>query len=177
TATCLYDNVVMMKFLEHTSDKRSMVGVCMGEQGIISRVLGVRAGSQFTFAAATVGEETAPGQIAARTLRETYRIDQIDAATRVYGVVGDPVAHSLSPAMMNTAFRRENLNAIYLALHAKTMSDLMQCVRDIPIHGLSVTMPYKTDILKYLDKTDAVTAKIGACNTVIRAQDGKLYGF
>ncbi|MCU1309593.1 MAG: 3-dehydroquinate dehydratase / shikimate dehydrogenase [Candidatus Angelobacter sp.] len=177
TANSLYDNVVMMKFLEKKSDQRAMIGLCMGEQGIISRLLCVRAGSIFTFGAASPGEETAPGQIAARTLRDTYRIDQIDAATRVYGVVGDPVAHSLSPAMMNTAFRRENLNAIYLALHAKAMSDLMACVRDIPIHGFSVTMPYKTEILKYLDKTDAVTAKIGACNTVIRAQDGRLYGF
>ncbi len=55
----------------------------------------------------------------ARTLRETFRIDQVDAATRVYGVAGDPVAHSLSPAMLNTAFRRENVNGVYLALHAK----------------------------------------------------------
>ncbi|MCU1285091.1 MAG: 3-dehydroquinate dehydratase / shikimate dehydrogenase [Acidobacteriales bacterium] len=177
TANSLYDNVVMMKFLEKKSDQRAMVGLCMGEQGIISRLLAVRAGSIFTFGAANPGEETAPGQIAARTLRDTYRVEQVDTATRVYGVAGDPVVHSLSPAIMNTAFRRENLNAVYLALHAKTMSDLMACVRDIPIHGLSVTMPYKTDIMKYLDKTDAVTAKIGACNTVIRAQDGKLYGF
>jgi len=110
-------------------------------------------------------------------LLDTYRIEQVDAATRVYGVVGDPIAHSLSPAMMNAAFRRENLNAVYLALHAKAIGDLMQCVRDIPIHGLSVTMPYKTEIMKYLDKTDAVTQKIGACNTVIRGGDGKLYGF
>jgi 3-dehydroquinate dehydratase / shikimate dehydrogenase len=177
TATCLYDNVVMMKFLERTSDNRSMVGVCMGEQGIISRVLGVRAGSQFTFAAATVGEETAPGQIAARTLRETYRIEQVDNATRVYGVAGDPVSHSLSPLMMNAAFRREALNAVYLSLHAKTIKDLIACARDIPLHGISVTMPYKEEIIKHLDNTDPVTAKIGACNTVIRSQDGKLYGF
>jgi 3-dehydroquinate dehydratase/shikimate dehydrogenase len=177
TATCLYDNVVMMKFLEHTSADRSMVGVCMGEQGIISRVLGVRAGSQFTFAAATVGEETAPGQIAARTLRETYRIEQVDNATRVYGVAGDPVSHSLSPLMMNAAFRREALNAVYLSLHAKTTKDLIACARDIPLHGISVTMPYKEEIIKHLDNTDPVTAKIGACNTVIRSQDGKLYGF
>ena len=177
TANSLHDNVTMMKFLEKKGDGHAMVGVCMGEQGIISRVLAVRAGSVFTFGAANPGEETAPGQIAARTLLDTYRIEQVDAATRVYGVVGDPVSHSLSPAMMNTAFRRENLNAVYLALHAKTIGDLMQCVREIPIHGLSVTMPYKTDIMKYLDKTDAVTAKIGACNTVIRGADGKLYGF
>ncbi len=177
TANSLYDNVVAMKFLEVKSDRRAMIGFCMGEQGIISRLLSVRAGSAFTFGAAGPGEETAPGQIAARTLRETYRIDQVDAATRVYGVAGDPVSHSLSPMMMNTAFRRENLNAVYLTLHAKTLSDLMACVRDIPIHGMSVTMPYKEAILKHLDKTDSVTAKIGACNTVIRAQDGKLYGF
>jgi 3-dehydroquinate dehydratase/shikimate dehydrogenase len=177
TANSLYDNVVMMKFLEKYSHAHSLIGVCMGEQGIISRLLAVRAGSQFTFAAASPGEETAPGQIAARTLRETYRIDQVDAATRVYGVGGDPIAHSLSPVMLNTAFRRENVNAVYLALHAKTLSDLMGCVKDIPINGLSITMPYKEQVLKHLDKTDPLTTKIGACNTVVRAQDGKLYGF
>ncbi|HEV2992477.1 MAG TPA: shikimate dehydrogenase, partial [Candidatus Angelobacter sp.] len=177
TASSLYDNVSMMKFLEQHSHSDSLIGVCMGEQGIISRVLAVRAGSQFTFAAANPGEETAPGQIAARTLRETYRLEQVDAATRVYGVAGDPIGHSLSPAMLNTAFRRENVNAVYLALHAKSLDDLLACVRDIPIHGLSVTMPYKEEIIKHLDKTDALTAKIGACNTVVRSQDGKLYGF
>ncbi len=66
TATNLYDNVVMMKFLEANSGKHEMVGLCMGEQGIISRVLGVRAGSVFTFGAATRGEETAPGQVTGR---------------------------------------------------------------------------------------------------------------
>jgi 3-dehydroquinate dehydratase/shikimate dehydrogenase len=78
---------------------------------------------------------------------------------------------------MNAAFRRENVNAVYLALHAKTLKDLLTCVREIPIHGLSITMPYKESILPYLDNTDTHTTKIGACNTVVRAQDGKLYGF
>lgn len=177
TATSLSDNVTMMKFLQEKSDRESVIGLCMGEQGIISRVLAVRAGSAFTFAAATVGEETAPGQIAARTLRDTYRIDMVDAATRVYGVAGDPIQHSLSPAMMNAAFRRENVNAVYLALHAKALDDLMRCVREIPIHGLSVTMPYKQSIVKELDNSDALTTRVGACNTVVRGQDSNLYGF
>lgn len=177
TATTLSDNVVMMKFLEKHSDRHSIVGLCMGEQGIISRVLGVRAGSVFTFAAASAGEETGPGQVPAQELRGTYRIESLDAATRVYGVAGDPIAHSLSPIIMNTALRRENVNGVYVALHAKTLPDLMACVRDIPIHGLSITMPYKGAILPHLDNTDSHTAKIGACNTVVRAQDGKLYGF
>lgn len=177
TATTLYDNVVMMKFLEKYSDQYSLVGMCMGEQGIISRVLGVRAGSAFTFASVNEDEKTAPGQVTAQELRNTYRIEQVDAATRVYGVVGDPVSQSLSPAIMNTAMRRENTNGVYLALHAKTLKDVLACMRDIPIHGLSVTMPYKRDMIQHLDNTDSHTTKIGACNTVVRAQDGKLYGF
>jgi 3-dehydroquinate dehydratase/shikimate dehydrogenase len=177
TATTLADNVTMMKFLQTQSDKHALVGLCMGEQGIISRVLGVRAGSVFTFAAVSADQRTAPGQISAQQLRSIYRIEQVDVATRVYGVAGDPVGHSLSPVIMNTALRRENVNAVYLALHAKTLKDLLYCVREIPIHGLSITMPYKQAILEHLDNTDAHTTKIGACNTVVRGQDGKLYGF
>src|SRR5436309_5164837 len=177
TATALYDNVTMMKFLEKESDRHSLIGVCMGEQGIISRILGVRAGSAFTFAAISADDKTAPGQMTAQDLRETYRLEQVDAATRVYGVAGDPVAHSLSPLMMNTAFRRESVNAVYLHLHAHSLKDLMHCVREIPIHGFSVTMPFKEAILQELDNSDPLSEKVGACNTVIRAQDGKLYGF
>ncbi|MBI3478467.1 MAG: shikimate dehydrogenase [Acidobacteria bacterium] len=177
TATTLSDNVAMMKFLQTQSDKHALVGLCMGEQGIISRVLGVRAGSMFTFAAVSADQRTAPGQISAQQLRNIYRIEQVDVATRVYGVAGDPVGHSLSPVIMNTALRRENVNAVYLALHAKTLKDLLHCVREIPLHGLSITMPYKQAIVEHLDNTDAHTSKIGACNTVVRGQDGKLYGF
>jgi 3-dehydroquinate dehydratase / shikimate dehydrogenase len=177
TATSLSDNVVMMRFLEAQSSHHSLVGVCMGEQGIISRVIGVRAGSVFTFAAASAGEETAPGQIAAKTLRDVYRIEQVDAATKIYGVAGDPIQHSLSPAMMNAAFRRENLDSVYLPLHAKKIEDLVNCIREIPLHGVSITMPYKEAILEYLDNCEPLCQRIGACNTIIRGQDGKLYGF
>jgi len=177
TATTLSDNVAMMKFLQKESDKQTLIGLCMGEQGIISRVLGVRAGSVFTFGAVSSQQKTAPGQVSIRDLRSIYRIEQVDAATRVYGVAGDPIEHSLSPVIMNTALRRENVNGVYLALHAKTLKDLLQCVREIPLHGLSVTMPYKESIVQHLDNSDAHTSKIGACNTVVRGQDGKLYGF
>src|ERR1035438_6588275 len=179
TATTLSDNVTMMKFLQTYSDKHTLIGLCMGEQGVISRVLGVRAGSTFTFGAVdpSAGLKTAPGQISARELQSVYRIDQVDAATRIYGVVGDPVEHSLSPVIMNTALRRENFNGVYLPLHTKTLKDLIHCVRGIPLHGLSITMPYKQAILPHLDNTDAHTTQVGACNTVVRGAEGKLYGF
>jgi 3-dehydroquinate dehydratase/shikimate dehydrogenase len=177
TAKHLTDNVTLMRFIERMSDSANIIGICMGDAGVISRVLGVRAGSAFTFAAATQGEETAPGQIAARTLIETYRLDQVDAATKVYGVVGNPVKHSMSPAMINAAFRRETVNAVYLALQTSDLKDLIKLVQDIPLQGLSVTMPFKQEILPFLENSDPLTQKIGACNTILRAQDGKLYGF
>jgi 3-dehydroquinate dehydratase/shikimate dehydrogenase len=154
TAKSLADNVVMMHFLERTGDMANMVGLCMGDQGIISRVLAI-----------------------ARTLTDTYRISQIDAATRVYGVAGNPIKHSLSPLMMNTAFHRETVNAVYLALQTSKLSDLLTLVRELPLSGLSVTMPLKQEVLKHLENMDPISAQIGACNTIVRAHDGKLYGF
>ena len=179
TARSLSDNLTLMKFLERVEDESnsSVVGICMGEPGIISRVLGLRAGSAFTFAAATQGEETAPGQIAARTLLETYRVDQVDAATKIYGVAGNPIKSSLSPLMMNTAFRRETVNAVYLGLQTSKADDLFKLAREVPIQGMSITMPLKQDVMPLLERTDALSAKIGAVNTILRAQDGKFYGF
>jgi 3-dehydroquinate dehydratase/shikimate dehydrogenase len=176
TARSLTDNVTLMRFIERISDSAAIVGICMGDFGIISRVLGLRAGSAFTFAAAHQGDETGPGQIAARTLVETYRIEEVDAATKVYGVAGNPVNKSLSPIMMNTAFRRETVNAVYLALQAAKIEDLVGLIGQIPIHGVSVTMPHKQAILPHLEHMDPLSLKIGAVNTVSRVE-GKLYGF
>ena len=179
TARSLADNLTLMRFLERVEDESNstVVGICMGDPGIISRVLGLRAGSAFTFAAASEGEETAPGQITARTLLETYRVDQVDAATKVYGVAGNPIRSSLSPLMMNTAFRRETVNAVYLALQTSKADDLFKLAREVPIQGLSITMPLKQDVMPLLERTDPLSAKIGAVNTILRAQDGKFYGF
>jgi 3-dehydroquinate dehydratase/shikimate dehydrogenase len=176
TAKSLTDNVTLMRFIERISDHANIVGICMGDAGIISRVLGLRAGSAFTFAAANQGDETGPGQIAARTLVETYRIEEVDAATKVYGVAGNPVNKSLSPIMMNTAFRRETVNAVYLALQTAKIDDLVALIGQIPIQGVSITMPHKQAILPHLERMDPLSLKIGACNTVLR-QEGKLYGF
>ena len=179
TAQTLSDNVTLMRFLAAAKERGNdnLVGICMGEAGIPSRILGPRVGSAFTFASAHVGGETAPSQITARTLIETFRVDQVDASTKIYGVAGSPISSSLSPLMMNTAFRRETVNAVYLALPAKKADDLFTLVREVPMQGLSVTMPLKQEIMPLLARTDALSAKIGAVNTVARMPDGKFYGF
>jgi 3-dehydroquinate dehydratase/shikimate dehydrogenase len=177
TATCLHDNVVMTRFLEEHCQEYSMVGMCMGEQGMLSRILGIRAGGAFTFGSEGAGKETAPGQPTYRELRDFYRIEQIETVTKVYGIAGDPVSHSMSPWVMNTAFRRENVNAVYLPLHAKTLSDLLATVTDLPLDGLSVTMPYKQAVVAHLNNSDVLTQQTGACNTIVRGKDGRLFGF
>ena len=177
TATCLHDNVVMTRFLEQHSSEYSMVGACMGEQGMLSRILGIRAGAAFTFGSAGQGKETAPGQPTYRELRDFYRIEQIESVTKVYGIAGDPVSHSMSPWVMNSAFRRENVNAVYLPLHAKTIEDLLSTATDLPLDGMSVTMPYKQAVVEHLDNSDVLTQRTGACNTIVRGKDGRLFGF
>jgi 3-dehydroquinate dehydratase/shikimate dehydrogenase len=104
TARSLSDNLAMLKLIEDRSLGAHVVGIAMGEEGLLSRVLGPRAGGIFTFASAENGAETAPGQITARALRDLYRIEQLDQATRIFGVAGNPISHSLSPLMHNTAF-------------------------------------------------------------------------
>jgi 3-dehydroquinate dehydratase/shikimate dehydrogenase len=177
TATCLHDNVVMTRFLEQHSSEYSMVGMCMGEQGTPSRILSIRAGAAFTFGSAGHGEETAPGQPTYRELRDLYRVEQIESVSKVYGIAGDPVSHSKSPWVMNSAFRRENVNAVYLPLHAKTLEDLLSTITELPLDGLSVTMPYKQAVVGHLHNSDVLTQRTGACNTIVRGKDGRLVGF
>ncbi len=176
TAAGLADNLAMLQFLELAAREVPIVGMCMGPAGVPSRVLGLRAGSLWTFAAAGTGEATAPGQVPARTLREEYRIGELSPTTRIYGVAGNPVANSLSPAMHNAAFRAAGIDAVYLPLHTESVEDLLKLTRELPIAGLSVTMPWKVEILRHLDEVDPIARAIGAVNTVLRREDGPLWG-
>jgi 3-dehydroquinate dehydratase/shikimate dehydrogenase len=178
TARTLADNLEVLRLIEERSGSTRIVGIAMGEEGIVSRVLGPRAGATFTFAAPDLGEGTAPGQVTVRTLRDLYHIEQLDHATRIFGVAGNPIGHSLSPLMHNTAFRKEAVNAIMLPLRAKSVGDLLALIRQLPLAGCAVTMPLKQEVLpQHLANMDPLTQRIGACNTLRTGADGKLYGF
>jgi 3-dehydroquinate dehydratase/shikimate dehydrogenase len=177
TAHSLTDSLRLLKWITDRSGDAQIVGIAMGEAGIISRVLSLRAGSAFTFASPPDGAETAAGQMTTRTLKDLYQIEEIDQATRIYGVAGNPISHSLSPLMQNTAFHRERINAVYLPLKTESLEDLLTIARQLPLSGLSVTMPLKQQVLSHLANVDPLTAKLGACNTIRMGADGKLYGF
>lgn len=177
TAHSLTDSLNMLRWIAKRSLDVQVVGIAMGEPGVVSRILSLRAGSAFTFAATQDGAETAPGQMTLRTLKDLYCIEQLDQATRIYGVAGNPVTHSLSPLMQNSAFHRERINAVYLPLKTESVEDLLNLARHLPLSGISVTMPLKQQLLPYLANVDPLTAKLGACNTIRTGADGKLYGF
>jgi 3-dehydroquinate dehydratase/shikimate dehydrogenase len=167
----------MLRLIEDRSLASRVVGIAMGEEGLVSRVLSPRAGAAFTFASWCDGAETAPGQVKAETLRDVYRFDHLDQATRIFGVAGNPVSHSLSPLLQNTAFRREIVNAVLLPLKTKSVQDLLTLALELPLAGCAITMPLKTEVLPHLANMDPLTARIGACNTLRMGADGKLYGF
>ena len=188
TARSLADNIAVLNLIADRSRSAEVVGIAMGEEGLISRILGLRSGAAFTFAAFAEGPEadpklaTAPGQLNLRTLRDLYRVEQLDQATRIFAVAGNPIAHSLSPLMQNTAFRRENVNAVLVPLKTRNLADLLTLVRELPLAGVAVTMPLKQEVLPHLANpvvanSVPLTRRIGACNTLRTGADGKLYGF
>lgn len=174
TAKRLVDNVKVLRWGAELPAPR--VAFCQGETGQASRILAVQAGSPFTYAAAAAGEETGPGQLDAATLERVYHLGEINRATRVYGVLGHPIGHSLSPLMLNTAFRRASVNAVYVPLETRHAEEALELARQLPLGGFSVTLPHKTALLKALDGVDPLARQVGAINTVVRSA-GKLYGY
>ena len=178
------DSLAVWNLLERAaSSNKSVVPVAMGESGKWTRILGLAHGAPFTYAAADAGRETAPGQIAARELIDVYRVKELDETTETYGIVGNPVAHSLSPFMHNAAFKSHALNAVYIPFEVKNLDAFIEKfiktdTREVELNfkGFSVTSPHKQSIIRHLDEIDGTARTIGAVNTV-KIDGGKLRGF
>jgi 3-dehydroquinate dehydratase/shikimate dehydrogenase len=164
-----------LRVLALARGRRNVVAVPMGEAGLPARALALRQGSALAYAA--VGEKTAPGQPTFDEMKRLYRADRLDRRTRVYGVVGNPVAHSLSPVLHNTGFIARRVNAVYLPFLVRDLRDFLAAIEPLGIRGFSVTLPHKQAILRHLDDCDPLAAEIGAVNTVVVRGGGKLYGY
>ena len=99
-----------------------------------------------------------------------------DAKTLLYGVFGNPVAHSLSPVMHNAAFRQMDYNGIYLAFRVENIASGIDAVRTLNMKGVSITIPHKIEVMSHLDELDPMAERIGAVNTVVR-RNGRLMGY
>ncbi|MDI7261563.1 MAG: shikimate dehydrogenase [Thermodesulfobacteriota bacterium] len=108
--------------------------------------------------------------------RDLEEIEMIDAQTELYGIIGNPVKHSLSPMIHNRAFRRMGLNAIYLAFEVKNLNEAIAGIRGLGIRGVSVTIPFKTEVVPFLDEVEGMAEKIKAVNTIVN-KGGRLIGY
>ena len=162
TASNLRDNLTLRAIGKNASVPMSLIA--MGEAGLASRVLASWMGSCWTYA----GDGVAPGQLSAALMLEEYRFRSIGAQTQIYGVVGKPVAHSMSPAMHNAAIRAAGVNAVYLPLAAADFADFTTFAEAAALSGVSVTAPFKVDAFERADECDAVSRRIQAVNTLRR---------
>ncbi len=173
----LRDNLQIRRLLKtHGRRNPRLAALAMGASGIPSRLLSLRWGSAFTFAAPHNHSPAAAGQIAAEVMRSVYRVERLDSRTELYGVLGSHASMSLSPAMQNAAFQAKHVNAVFLPCQTSKLADFLAFARELELQGFAITMPFKRAILKALDWVDPLAQRIGACNTVA-LQRGRWLGW
>lgn len=174
-ANDISDNEAIFRLLSTArTERRKMIAFCMGERGQVSRVLSGKYGSYLTFAPVSAATSTAPGQIPLEDLKNTYRVSSLRRNTRVFGLVGNPVSRSRGIYYHNQVFTRKSVNAVYINFLVDRLETFMPSFRD-EISGLSITMPFKQQIIPFLDSIESEAAELRSVNTVIRRR-GLLIG-
>ncbi|MBN1911581.1 MAG: shikimate dehydrogenase [Pirellulales bacterium] len=145
------------------------VGVCMGDIGVPSRILAGKYGAPFTYATFHHERTLAPGQLSFEQMTNIYRYEKIGPATEVYGVIADPIGHSLSPLIHNAAFDHCGMDKVYLPFRIprEDLAAFLDEADQWDLRGLSVTIPHKEGVLPKLTKADEAVQGIGACNTIV----------
>ena len=172
TAQTPADNLRLLQIIQNS--KTPTVGHCMGEIGFPSRLLSLKYGAPFTYAAFNKERGIAPGLPSLDDLRRNYNVATIDANTRVFGVLGDPIAQSFSPVLHNQMFRLSGINALYLPFRVPR-GELQAAIKSyeaIPVSGYSVTIPHKEGAAALASVTDERVKETGAANTLVRTENG-----
>ncbi len=178
------DCLPIFQLLERArAEGREMIAIAMGTAGVATRILGPSRAAFLTYASLSSENTTAPGQISARELAEVYRIEKLDRHTQIFGLMGWPVSHSVSPAMHNAAFAAAGANAVYIPFETREIKTFIKRMvhprtreLDWNVRGLSVTAPHKFAVMNQLDWIDAAAAEIGAVNTIV-IEDDALRGY
>ena len=152
------------------------VGICMGEIGKAARILSKRFSMPYTYATFSEERIIAPGMVVYKDLLDLYHYEQINRDTAVYGIVGNPVGHSLSPLVHNRAFLEQKINAVYVPFQIEDscVADFIQRAPELGLQGISVTIPHKVAVINHLTKADPAVERIGACNTVVFRQKERI---
>jgi len=155
-----------------------VVGICMGESGKATRILAKKFGMPFTFATFSKDRIVAPGLMVYKEMLDLYHYELTDAKTKVFGIIGNPIGHSLSPLIHNKSFIEQKINAVYVPfpLDEEQVAEFIKFAPQWDIEGISVTIPHKVKVMESLTKMDPAVDSIGACNTVV-FRKGERLGF
>jgi len=167
------DNLALFSLLEASDHPTIALG--MGRLGLVSRILGRKFGNYLTFGALDADSGSAPGQPGLAELAEVYRYKRIKPQTQVYGLIANPIGHSLSPAIMNAAFEHAGLEKVYVPFEVEDPVAFINAFKGIDVQGYSVTIPHKSAVMLALDEIDPLARRIGAVNTIAN-RSGRLFG-
>ncbi|GAB4843548.1 hypothetical protein Ancab_013511 [Ancistrocladus abbreviatus] len=176
--TALDINDVARIFQVMVHSEVPVIGLVMGEKGLISRILAPKFGGFLTFATLEPGIVSAPGQPTIRDLLHLYNFREIGPYTKVFGIIGNPVGHSKSPVLYNEAFKSVGFNGVYVPFLVENVAKFLWTYSSEDFPGFSCTIPHKEAALESCDEVSPVAKSIGAVNCIIRRQsDGKLFGY
>ena len=166
------DSIRMLKLVKES--KVPTVGFCMGELGGFSRILCGKYGAPFTYATFSKDRQMAPGQLSFEDMKRIYRYDQIGPETEVYGVLGDPVGHSMSPLIHNAAFKTLGMNKVYVPFRVPRdlLTTTLEQFKWLGVKGYSVTIPHKEAVVSQAQNFDGPVQQIGAANTLYQDPAG-----
>ena len=168
----IINNLALFNLIDRAKkDDKKLIALCMGERGEISRILSPLLGGFLTFGSLETGKETAPGQITAVNLRDIYRVCDKRDTFKIYGVIGNPVIKSMGHRIHNKAFKEIGTSDIYVPFLVDNVEIFFKNFSPY-FEGLSVTMPFKEDIMAVMDEIDETASRIGAVNTVVRGEKG-----
>jgi 3-dehydroquinate dehydratase/shikimate dehydrogenase len=169
------DNDMVFELYERAKrDRQQLIAIAMGPFGQISRILPGCQNAFLTYGVAENGSFTAPGQFTAAELDRLYRVRNLDKRTKIFGLLGNPVAQSKGIYFHNGIFRKKKVNAVYVNFLIDDLAHFFHRHAH-RLTGASVTMPFKSEVLRYMDTISDDCRQLGAVNTVIRKR-GKLSG-
>ncbi|WP_194847841.1 type I 3-dehydroquinate dehydratase [Candidatus Neptunochlamydia vexilliferae] len=142
-ATQAHSTLDALRMLTFVQGRKNVAGMCMGDKGAITRILGPVVGSPLTFAAPKKGKETAPGQLTVEELQGIYHFHKLGPKTKIFGLIGDPIDKSIGHLFHNDALAECDAVYVKMALKPEEVASFFEAIAPLPLYGLSVTMPLK----------------------------------
>lgn len=157
--------------------RKPTIALGMGDMGIPSRILAGKYGAPFSYAAFNKERGLAPGILSFAEMKHTYHYDRLSFTTDVYAVIGDPIAQSLSPVAHNAAFRKLDMDAIYVPIRVpkSDLAETLDAFSTIPVKGYSVTIPHKEAVLELAQEKEDLAERTRAANTLLWDDDGERF--